>query len=251
MSLLSRFPQRTAGCAAAAVSLLLSPASFVAAQGTSPEPSAAAAATPTPQKRDRLVSMVLLLEKPRKLTAASIAKAASEATGATVSAEDVVSKPPYYLLKLPSAKFIINDVGQRYVDKNAKLAEGLDPKVREGVVAHQAWISVDWPETEQAADLKPIYQQMARIAVQLAGTDTLAVYNPDLDRFVPWNAAVREDLKGEDPLAVFEPKQTAAAETQSSSGASPVESASPASPARRPAEPAVTKSPPAERSPPP
>lgn len=162
-----------------------------------------------PKKQDRLVSLVLLLREPRQLDEHTLANTVSEAVGIAHSHDKnslnfVVAKPPYYQVKLKSNRFIVNNIDKPYFEEGDKLAEEIkDLKLRKAVTEHRAWLSIDWAEKEAPADLKTVYQEIGKMAVALAGPDTLAVYSPDTDRLSLYNKSVAKQLKGEDPLQAF------------------------------------------------
>lgn len=170
-----------------------------------------------PQQEERLISWVLLLREPRKLDEHSLANAVSTAVsiphGHDESATSfVVAKPPYYLIKLESGRFVVNNIAEPYFKDTATLAEGVkNPKLRQAIQAHRAWLSIDWAENEELADVKSVYQQLGKMAAALAGPDTLAVYSPDTDVLNVYDAALAESLKGEDPLTRFVPASVAPA----------------------------------------
>lgn len=165
------------------------------------------------KKDDRLISLVLLLSKPRKPTHDVIAHAVSEGIGVKIGTAAVIDKPPYHLVNVGRDKFIINDIAKPYFEQSAKVADEIkNPKLSRAVRDHRAWISVDWVSTGQQADLRQVYQMIGKMVVHLSHKDTeaLAVYSPDMDQFALWVPTVRKGLASDDPLAVFEPAQAAA-----------------------------------------
>lgn len=159
-----------------------------------------------PKKEERLISLVLLLRQPRKLHEHSLADAVSKAVGSPHGHDEtaksfVVAKPPYYLIKLESGRFVVNNIAAPYFKDTDKLAaEVKDPRLREAI---QAWLAIDWAEKEGSADVKSVYQQIGKMAAALAGPDTLAIYSPDTDEFDLYDEASAESLKGRDPLKRF------------------------------------------------
>lgn len=162
-----------------------------------------------PKKEERLISLVLLLREPRTLDEHSLANTVSTAVGIPHGHDEsassfVVAKPPYYLIKLASGRFVVNTIAEPYFKNTEKLAEGVkDPQLRQAIQAHRAWLAIDWAEKEEPADVKSVYQQLGKMAAALAGPDTLAVYNPDTDGLNVYDAALAESLKGDDPLKRF------------------------------------------------
>jgi len=159
-------------------------------------------------KQERLVSLVLLLSGPRKLDEHALATTISKAVGIPHRHDEsadtfVVAKAPYYLIKLQSGPFVVNNIAEPYF-KDDNAAEGVeDPKLGRAIRAHRAWISIDWVQSGQSADLRSVYQGIGKIAAALAGSDTLAVYNPDTDSINLYDEALAGSLRGEDPLERF------------------------------------------------
>lgn len=165
---------------------------------------AKAAAKDEKKKGQRLISVVLLLREPRKLTHGEIAHAVSEGTGEKIGEEDVITKETYHLVKVGADKFIVNNIGKPYFDKADKLAEEIQhPDLSRAVKDSKAWVSVDWVGKDDKADLKHIYQHIGKMIAHLASKDTVAVYSPDMDEFALWTLATRKGLESDDPLAVF------------------------------------------------
>lgn len=167
----------------------------------------AAQASSAEQKQgERLISIVLLLKGPRELTHEQIAHVISEGTGTKVSEHDVISKPPYHLVKIGADKYIVNNIAEPYFKEAGKLAAEIKQHDLGDAVQHsKAWLSVDWVGVEERKDIKPVYQMIAKMAAHLAGEDTVAAYSPDMDEFALWTPEVKAALGGEDPLAVFDP----------------------------------------------
>jgi hypothetical protein len=173
------------------------------------------------KQEDRLVSLVLLLSSPRKLSHDAIAHAVGEGVGVKISTDAVVSKPPYHLVNVGSDKFIINDITRPYFEKSADVADEIKNSALSAAVRdHRAWISVDWVGAEQQTDLRKVYQMIGKMVAHLSGKDTLAVYSPDMDQFSLWAPTVRKALESDDPLAVFEPAQPVKASAPTPAGTS-------------------------------
>ncbi len=153
---------------------------------------------------DRLISLVILLEEPRKLDHHAIADAVEKGAGTKIAEADVQSKPPYHLVKVTGGKYLINDVAESYFEDPEKVAKEIDdPKLAEAIRHGKAWVSVDWVEDDGKADLHHVYQHLGKIAAALAGHHALAVYCPDLDQVRLYSPAVGEALTSDDPLQIF------------------------------------------------
>ncbi|MHB1082957.1 MAG: DUF2314 domain-containing protein [Prosthecobacter sp.] len=168
------------------------------------------AAAPSAQ---RVVSLVLLLSEPRTLDAAAAAHAVSRAWGSEVPESAVSASPPSFVIKSAHGRFAINNVDQPYFADSAKLAAELkDPTLAEAIRHHHGWLSVDWLENDDKADLRVVYQQISQIIVQLVRKDTLAIYSPDTDQFHLNDATLIGHLKSPDPLQDLVPAGLVGAE---------------------------------------
>lgn len=173
-----------------------------AAHGAQPAPDAKG----EKKQGDRLISIVLLLKAPHDLTHEEIAHVISEGTGTKVTEHDVVSKPPYHLVKIGADKYIVNNIGEPYFKEAGKLAAEIKQHdLGESVKHSKAWLSVDWVGKDDKKDIKPVYQMIGKMAAHLAGKNTVAVYSPDMDEFALWTPEVKAGLQSDDPLAVFDP----------------------------------------------
>ena len=181
--------------------------SVLRAADTPPKPQ-----PPEPESQ-RLVSLVLLLSEPRTMDAGAVAHAVSKAEGSEVPEGAVVAQPPSFIVKAGPGRFAIHSVGEPYFAESDKLAAELkDPTLAKAIRQHRAWLSVDWIEKDEKADLRKVYQQIGLILAQLVRKDTLAVYSPDTDQFHLSDATLLGHLKSEDPLQDLYPAGVAAAE---------------------------------------
>ncbi len=173
------------------------------------EPTGKSGGQPEANKQERIISLVLLLREPRKLSEHTLATAVSKALGIKHSHDEgadtfVVAKAPYYMIKLDTGRFVVNTIeGPYFKDTDKLAAEIKDPRLSKAVHEHAAWLSIDWAEKQEPKDVKRVYQQIGKIAAALAGPDTLAIYNPDTDQFQFNDEALAQSLQGEDPLKNF------------------------------------------------
>ena len=161
-------------------------------------------------KDDRLISIVVLFPKPQEMTEHTLGTLISKALGIKHSHDEarnrfvVVAKPPYFLVKLKSGSYVINNVAEPYVAADDKMLDDIkDPELRKALAAHHAWVSIDWAAPKEPADVQHCYQDMGKIAAAIAGKDALAIYNPDLDDFTLYSEPVAKSLCCEDPLTAF------------------------------------------------
>jgi len=149
----------------------------------------------------RLISLVLLLSEPRNIDAGAVAQAVSKALGSEVHDGDVVARPPSFIVKAGPGRFAIQNVGEPYFEEGEKLAAELkDPTLAKAIRQHRAWLSVDWVEKDENADLRKVYQQIGLILTQFVNKDTLAIYCPDTDQFHISDETLLGHLKSDDPL---------------------------------------------------
>ena len=171
------------------------------------KPQAAEASSP------RLVSLVLLLSEARTLDAAAVAHAVSHAGGGEVPEDAVIAKSPSFVVKTASGRFAISTMGEPYFTDCDKLAAELkDHTLADAIRKHRAWLSVDWIDKDEKADLRKVYQQVGQIIGQLVKKDTLAVYSPDTDQFHINDGTLLGHLKSDDPLQDLAPAGVAGAE---------------------------------------
>jgi uncharacterized protein YegJ (DUF2314 family) len=161
------------------------------------------------ESEHRLISLVVLVKEPRKLDEKTLRDIVSKAVGApagndTGDATFLVSKPPYYRVKLPSGYYVINNIDKPYFDNLDKLAADIeDPALRTAVKDHRAWISVDWAGKEEPDDPKAVYNDIGRIAAALAPPDGLAVYSPEVGQLSVFDNTVAGKMAGGDPIQLF------------------------------------------------
>ncbi len=183
------------------------------AEDTTVAPPAATPTTPPAQaESQRLISLVLLLGEPRTLDAAAVAHAVSKALGTEVPEDAITAKPPSFVVKTANGQFAINSVGESYFTDSDKLADEVKlPALGGAIREHRAWLSVDWLEKDDKADLRKVYQQVSQIIAQFVRRDTLAIYSPDTDQFHLNDKTLLGHLRSDDPLHDLVPAGLAAA----------------------------------------
>lgn len=184
------------------------PGSLLRAEETTAKPKPAEAQQP------RLISLVLLLDEPRTLDAGAVAHAISQALGIEVPEDAVSAKPPSFVVNAGSSRFAVNSVDEPYFAESDKLAAELkDPPLAQAIRNNRAWLSVDWLEKDDQADLRKVYQQIGKAISQFVRKDTLAVYSPDTDQFHLNDKTLVGHLKSDDPLHDLVPAGLVNAET--------------------------------------
>lgn len=172
-----------------------------------------AADSPAAAPPHRMISLVLLLSEPRTIDAAAITHAVSGAMGAEMPESIISGGSPSFVVKTPSGRFAINNVDKPYFADSDKLAAELkDTALASAIRQHHAWLSVDWLEKDDQADLRKVYQHISQIIVHLVRKDTLAIYSPDTDQFHLNDATLIGHLKSPDPLHDLVPAGLAGAE---------------------------------------
>ena len=165
-----------------------------------------AAEAPAAAPPHRLISLVMLLSEPRVLDSAAVAHAVSNAMRTEVPESAISPGPPSFVVKTTSGRFAINSVNQPYFADSGKLAAELkDTSLSNAIRQHQAWLSVDWLEKDDQADLRKVYQHISQIIVHLMRKDTLAVYSPDTDQFHLNDETLLGHLNSPDPLQALMP----------------------------------------------
>ncbi len=165
------------------------------------------------EQPQRLVSLVLLLSETRTIDAAAVAHAASHALSVEVPDDAISAKPPSFVVQAGPRRFAINSVNEPYFAEGDKLAAELkNPSLAKSIRNNRAWLSVDWLEKDDKADLRKVYQQIAQIIAQFVRKDTLAVYSPDTDQFHVNDGTLLGHLKSNDPLHDLVPAGLVAAE---------------------------------------
>jgi uncharacterized protein YegJ (DUF2314 family) len=110
-----------------------------------------------------------------------------------------------FLARANGRMFLINSVSKPYMDDPEKeMAAFPDIRLRQAIGNHRAWISVDLFGETPAAEEKPeVYATLARLLVEFANDDCLAVYCPALGRCNEYAPAVLEALASGNPLDLF------------------------------------------------
>jgi len=165
-------------------------------------------------KPKAMISLVLLLRKPRYLEAKILAQIVSSAWGQEFSSggdaeEDssrfVVGKPPMFVIQSPEAFFIAYTFPTPYFnDLDAVATELKEIRVAKAVKDHQAWLAVDLITIHDSAQPpESVYPQIAKLVAELAPPDALAIYEPETGKITPWDESLEAALRGPDSLSVF------------------------------------------------
>ncbi len=156
-----------------------------------------------------IYSLVFLLEKPRKLDAASLTKVVKR----VYSAERMTGRPdaevrgesPRFMVQTPTARLLVLNLPDPYVKDREKVAAGIQELRRKDAMrTHKAWLSVDWYGELPKSGEQQAYRTIGKLAAELAGHDCLALLCPALQQMVPYSRDFPQLLRSEDPLRVLE-----------------------------------------------
>jgi len=171
-----------------------------------------------------LIALVFLLDKPRSLTAAIIARAATRAFG-TVFEPDVKSGDNFvvqvpapvldglkegvassYFVAKEAERYVVNVIARPYVEDPEGFADGfVELRTREAVARHKAWISVDSIGGVVGQDgRRTAYRDIGLLLSELAGPDCRAVFCPELGLCNAYDEKLQEQLRSEEPLSIFD-----------------------------------------------
>ena len=163
-----------------------------------------------------LTSFVLLLNGPRKLSAAQLAILVTRVWGGTYGCEEdvekgteggnwVTGKSPIFLMRSEDAIFMLHNLPSPYSPETKELARSIpDLRLRKAVEEHRAWLAVDLMQPfDPTRPRESFYPAIAKLIAELAGDDCLAVFHPESGRMNAWDESLKEALRGPDPLKNF------------------------------------------------
>lgn len=173
-----------------------------------------------------MISLALLLRRPRYLDATAVARYCEAAWGGTyrVLSEGGVPQPPapkaepgwvtgrapFLLVGSPDGVFVVHNHDQPYFESSTALAaQTRDLRLRQVLLENRAWIAVDlMAPTEEGVPREKLYPPVARLIAALSGPDCQAIFRPETEEFNHWDEALEERLRGPDALSLFsEPTQ--------------------------------------------
>lgn len=162
------------------------------------------------RRRERgILAIVMLRAEPRRLTEAELRGAARRALGAEADVLDLQATPvpgstPWVVLYGGSPVLYVVDANIPYTPEAERVAGGAeDPRVREALLRHRCWVSVDvpmsMPEMEEGLTL-----MMARVAAELLDENCLILYTPRTGRFAIRDGETEAKLRSASPMEIFE-----------------------------------------------
>ncbi len=164
--------------------------------------------------KEPLVSLVLLLRKPRYLEARVLAESVSTAWGEKYSAGDdgdkdsvrwVVGETPLFMINAPEGIFLVNNFDRQYFEDTQAVVDSVNElRLRKAIEEHQAWLSVDLISLhDDQATPESAYPRIATLIAELAGPDCIALIQPGSGRANVWDEALESKLRGPDCLEAF------------------------------------------------
>lgn len=160
-----------------------------------------------------LISLVLLLRRPRGLNAAMLRDSAAAAWGIQFSEAEnspnyVVGESPLFLIGHRGALYMVHNHNTSYFDDTKSVADKLgELRLSNALHEHNAWVAVDLMHGgDRMAKPADAYPEIARLLAELCGPDCAAIYCPETGAINVYDSALEEKLRGPDPLsAVLEP----------------------------------------------
>jgi uncharacterized protein YegJ (DUF2314 family) len=175
------------------------------------------------------LSLVLLFRESRFLDATILASLASRAWNIEITAsrhEDevveasaaetesgdehqnggyVVGEPPLFIVMHPSALCMVNHFDRPYMDDPEASAKQINElRIRQAILEHQAWTSVDVMQWFGQNDEKAgAYRLIARLLAELADDNVLAIVDPAASRIYCYDPETERKLRSDDPLAAL------------------------------------------------
>ena len=133
-------------------------------------------------------AFVWLLDRPRSYNAVQLAALVSKALNLRIEANPeqideanepdgfIVGEPPFVMLQIDMRMYLVNSFNKRYIDNPEEVAEQItDPRMREAVLGHTAWVSADLLGQYDEEGTKAGYQTIGKIAAALMGDDCIAL----------------------------------------------------------------------------
>jgi len=169
-------------------------------------------AKPGEEEEPRLISFVALLAEAVQLESHTVARLASEAWSADLSAEEgggadgfVVGSPVTVFIKYRDRMFFVNMFDRPYVEDVDEVASQIsDMRLSSLFARHRAWISCDasgiTPESPES-EIREAYRLCGWLMSKLVDSNTLALLIPDQERIYPSGDKLEELLKSDDPFA--------------------------------------------------
>lgn len=166
-----------------------------------------------------LISLVLLLRRPRHLDARILARYCSAAWGGSFTATEgelssmpespndgfVAGKPPLLIVAFKNRLHLVHNHNHAYFDNPASIGNATgDLRIRQLLGENRGWMAVDLIcARDETVDPNEHYPRLALLIAELAGPDCQAIYQPDEGRFNHWDESLEAKLRQGDLSAVF------------------------------------------------
>ena len=158
------------------------------------------------ENHEAMTSLVLLQREPKYLEEVVLTKIVESAWGGDYSSKDedsvqfVIGETPMLVVSSPEGMFMVHNHAKPYWDNHEVIAEDIEElRLQKAVANHQAWVSVDAMGTDESAlSEEELYSQVAKLIVELADENTLAVVRPETMDVCPWSEELAEGLLGPD-----------------------------------------------------
>jgi uncharacterized protein YegJ (DUF2314 family) len=183
---------------------------------------------PKPDAPDRpLISLVLLLRRPRHLDASTLARYCETAWGgkfevvtepessggipssASAPREDtgqfVTGKPPVLIAAAARRLHLVHCSDRPYFEDPAAISDKAgEARLRKVLEENRGWLAVDLVQREEESiQAEEHYPRLARLVAELAGPDCQAIYQPSEGRFNHWDDELEAKLRQGDFMGVF------------------------------------------------
>lgn len=157
-----------------------------------------------------MISIVLFLDEPRALDEAVLSEIVEEAWGGDYTGENederdgfVVGHSPFFIVKSKDGMFAVHNHAVPYFDDVEEVAGEIgELRLRNAVLGHRAWLSVDLLSPADAdLPLEAYYPAIIRLIYELADESVRLVYRPETGQVNLWSDDVLETLlmpSGED-----------------------------------------------------
>ncbi|MBN9691641.1 MAG: DUF2314 domain-containing protein [Verrucomicrobia bacterium] len=167
-----------------------------------------------------MISLALLLRRPRFLDAKGLAsyceaawggqyrvlqEADSPPEGETKEPRWVGGRSPLFLVGSPQGMFMVHNNSEPYFSEPEKMADqNRDRRLRQVLEENRAWLAVDlMVSLDPTQSREAHYPAIAQLIAALAGPECQAIYRPETGQFNHWDDSLEEKLKGPNALELF------------------------------------------------
>lgn len=153
---------------------------------------------------EKIISLVLLLRKPRSLDESTVERLVTAAWGRDARKVSVVPTPSRGKLSAFGLTGRKRDFLVIYASKPyANPEDVVELRLRTALAEHRGWISVDLRGPAGGEERRWAYRQVARLAAEFLDENCLALYCPETNQINVYDDRLRDGLRSEDPLTIF------------------------------------------------